>query len=134
MIKNSLPQAPLESIIFENERLYICLALYPLTKGHSIVVWKKEVPDLRNLSDDEYNYFMEIVDVVRDTLLDALHVEKVYLLYMDEVKHIHFHLVPRYDEQGMNVLAHNPEKTEDFSLVPALYEAFQKKLDARKIK
>jgi len=35
---------------------------------------------------------------------------------MDEARHVHWHLVPRYNEKGFDVFLHQPTKTEDFSL------------------
>jgi len=128
------PEPPPESIFYEDEWLYVCLALYPLTKGHSIVAWKKRVPDIKNLSDREYDYLMEIMDIARDVLIQTLQVEKVYLLYMDEIKQVHWHLVPRYNENGFNVFAHLPEKTSDFSLAPTLQKAFDERLKTRELR
>lgn len=130
---SSLPIPPRESIIYDNRWLYVCLASFPITKGHTVVVWKKDVSDLHDLSEREYNYLMEIVDVTRDALLQALGVEKVYLVYMDEVKHVHWHLVPRYNEEGFNVFAHEPKEASDFSLAPALQKTFTERLDTEQI-
>lgn len=130
----TLPIPPKESMLYEDEWLYVCLARFPLSRGHAVIVWKHAKEDLRELSDHEYDYLMEMVDVVRDALLRALGVEKVYLLYMDEAKQVHWHLVPRYDEQGMNVLAHTPEETTDFSLAPALAEAVLARKTQREIR
>jgi diadenosine tetraphosphate (Ap4A) HIT family hydrolase len=130
----SLPNPPLESIIYDNEWLYVSLALFPITKGHVVVVWKRYVPDLHDLSDSEYDYLMEIIDIARDILLKTLNVEKVYLMYMDEVKQVHWHLVPRYNEQGFNVFSHEPKETHDFSLAPELKKAFLERLQTREIK
>lgn len=132
--ENPLPEAPRESIIYEDEWLYVCLALYPITKGHTVVIWKNRIQDLRILSDSEYDYLMEILDIARDALLLALDVEKVYLIYMDEAKQVHWHLVPRYDEQGFNVLLHSPKKTNDFHLAPALRDAFLGRYQTRNIR
>ena len=116
-----LPVAPPESLIFDNDRVYVCLASYPLTHGHRVVVWKDEtIKDLSLLSCDQYDYLMNVVDVTRDTLLKVLNLEKIYLLYMDEVKQVHWHLIPRYDEQGINILAHIPKLITDFSLATEL--------------
>jgi len=112
-------------MIFEDEKLYVALATEPLTKGHTVVVWKQLVADLHLLSRADYEYLMDIVDVARNALLDVLHLEKVYLMYLDEVKQVHWHLVPRYDERGVNVLAHTPEATTDFSLGSSLRAAFR---------
>lgn len=131
---SSLPKPPPESIVYNDEWLYIALALFPITKGHAVVVWKKDLPDLHNLSDSEYDYLMEIVDTARDALLKTLNVEKVYLMYMDEIKQVHWHLVPRYNEQGFNVFSHEPKETDNFSLVPELKKAFIERLQTREIK
>ena len=45
------------------------LALFPMTLGHTIVVWKKEIPYLRDLTYKQYEHLMHIVDVTRDALL-----------------------------------------------------------------
>ncbi len=121
-----LPIPPSEAIIYEDDKLYVCLASYPLTIGHTIVVWKDQVEDLHLLSIKEYEYLMDIVDQVRDLLLNYLNVEKVYLLYMDEAKQVHWHLVPRYEEQGFNVLIHEPVLLEDFSLAGELKDYLSK--------
>ena len=119
-----LPIPPEESIIYENGKLYVCLAAEPLTKGHTIVVWKGGDKDINSLSCENYEYLMNMVDVARETLLAALGVEKVYLLYMDEAKHVHWHLVPRYNEKGFDVFSHEPKKTDDFSLVGKIKPVF----------
>jgi diadenosine tetraphosphate (Ap4A) HIT family hydrolase len=111
-----LPTPPAESYIFEDEKLYICLASFPLTKGHVIVAWKDDVSDLHLLNRDDYEHLMQAVDVARNALMESLGVEKVYLMYLDEVKHVHWHLVPRYEERGFNILLHSPAETKDFSL------------------
>ncbi len=121
----ALPIPSPAAMLFEDERLHVALAEYPITKGHTVVVWKKPVADLHLLDRADYDYLMEIVDTARNALLAVLHLEKVYLMYMDEAKQVHWHLVPRYEEKGMNVLVHTPERTTDFSLAPSLRAAFR---------
>jgi diadenosine tetraphosphate (Ap4A) HIT family hydrolase len=129
-----LPEAPKESIFYEDSWLYICLSFAPITKGHTIIAWKQPAPDLKILSDDEYDYLMEVVDVTRDALLKVLGVEKVYLIYMDEAKQVHWHLVPRYNEEGFNIFAHEAQRIDDFPLAPVLREAFLERRGTRNIR
>ena len=131
MNPDTLPEAPLASVIFENRLLYVCLAHYPLTKGHTIIVWKDPKADLHDLSDAEYAYFMAMLDITRDTLLEVLGVEKVYLIYLDEARHVHWHLVPRYNKKGYNVLMHKPVQSDDFSLVPEIKILLERKLSEK---
>jgi diadenosine tetraphosphate (Ap4A) HIT family hydrolase len=111
-----LPIPPKEAIIYEDEQLYICLASFPITRAHTVIVWKNDVEDIHLLSRKEYTYLMDMVDIARNMLLEKLEVEKVYLMYMDEVKQVHWHLIPRYKESGFNVLQHAPIETHDFSI------------------
>ncbi|HEX8993714.1 MAG TPA: HIT family protein [Candidatus Paceibacterota bacterium] len=122
---DTLPTPPKESIIYEDDRLYVCLASYPLAKGHTVVVWKDDVPDLNFLEREDYEYLMDTVESARNALLKALGVEKVYLVYMDETKHVHWHLVPRFIEEGFNVFLHEPSLASDFSLAPEIRKGME---------
>jgi len=120
---------PTEAIIYENDKLYVCLASYPLTKGHTIVAWKNDVDDIHLLHREEFLSLMEVVDEVRNALLKTLDIDKVYLIYSDEVNHVHWHLVPRYDEKGYNILTHTPGKISDFSLAQEIKNNLELHLD-----
>lgn len=111
-----LPDPKEKEIIFEDDRLYACLARYPKSKGHTVVVWKEDVEDLHLLSREEYEHLMDRTDEVRSAILETLDIEKVYMIYMDETKHVHWHLVPRFNEKGYNVLEHDPGEIEDLGL------------------
>ncbi len=111
-----LPKPFDNTIIYEDSKLYFCLAKYPIAKGHTVVVWKKSVSDLNLLSKKDYEYLMDKVDEVRNALIKTLKVKKVYLIYMDEANQVHWHLVPRYNKKGFDVFQHKPSKLTDFSL------------------
>jgi diadenosine tetraphosphate (Ap4A) HIT family hydrolase len=117
---NSLVNPNPSTVFYEDESVYACLAEYPITKGHSLVVWKKPVTDLHLLNPLEYKHLMQIVDKIRNVLMKALNVEKVYLMYMDEIKHVHWHLIPRYNKLGFNLLKHAPQKIKDYKLAEDL--------------
>lgn len=122
---DSLVSPNSSAIFYEDDFFYACLADYPLSKGHSIVVWKKPVTDLHLLNPKEYEYLMEAVEKVRDALMKTLKVEKVYLMYMDEIKHVHWHLIPRYNKFGFNILKHNPKKLQSYGLVEEIKTHFK---------
>ena len=118
----TFPKTKKEAVIYEDKKLYACLASHPIVKGHTIVVWKKPVKDLHLLSKKNYSYLMTKVDEVRNALLKTLKLKKVYLVYMDEANHVHWHLLPRYNEKGYDVFKHNPSKIKDFSLAKKVKE------------
>lgn len=105
-----------KTIIYEDQFLYVCLATYPITRGHVVIVWKEEITDLRRLVERDYDFLMDTVNAVRNAMLQALKIRKVYLIYMDEARHVHWHLVPRYNEKGYDVFLHKPIKISNFSL------------------
>ncbi|MDD5071529.1 MAG: HIT family protein [Patescibacteria group bacterium] len=111
-----LPKPYKNAIIYEDKKLYACLANEPITDGHTVVVWKDKVADLHLLTRKNYEYLMKRVNEIRNAMLKALGVEKVYLLYMDEAKQVHWHLVPRYGKTGFVNLLQKPGKIKDFSL------------------
>lgn len=111
------PKPKPKAIIYDDEKLYVCLATHPITRGHTVIVWKKDIKDLHFLTGRDYDYLMDTVNAVRNAMLKALKVKKVYLIYMDEAKHVHWHLVPRYNEEGYDVFSHKPKILKDFSLV-----------------
>ena len=113
-MKNNLPKPFKDAIIYEDNKLYACLANNPIISGHVVVVWKKDVTDLNLLSKNDY--VMDKVNDIRRAMIKTLKVKKVYLLYMDEVSHVHWHLIPRYKEIGMDVLMGKPGKIKDFTL------------------
>ena len=49
-MKSALPIPNEKSIIFQNKKLYVCLATYPITEGHTVIVWKKHAKDLHLLN------------------------------------------------------------------------------------
>lgn len=121
---NIIQETPKESIIFEDTRVLIALALRPLTRGHAIVIWKGGEEDINKLGVEDYEYLMDAARVTRESLLQFYGVEKVYLMYLDETKWVHWHLVPRYDEEGFNILKHDPQVLSDFKDMGVLIEVF----------
>lgn len=124
-MKPKLPKPNKKAIIYEDKKLYACLANYPVNRGHTVVVWKDDVSDLHFLSRRNYEYLMDRVDETRDALLKTLKIKKVYLIYMDEIKHVHWHLVPRYRETGYNVFLDKPKRIKDFSLAERIKKNLQ---------
>ena len=125
-----LPNPPSQAIIYKDKKVYAALASYPIVDGHIIVVWKKSVRDISLLSCKEYDYLMNVVDLVRDTMLKELKIKKVYLMYMDEIKHVHWHLIPRYNIKGFALLRHKPHHITKFSQSKKLQAAIQKSINS----
>jgi diadenosine tetraphosphate (Ap4A) HIT family hydrolase len=115
-MKTKLPKPFDKAIIYNDSKLYASLANEPIVEGHTVVVWKEKVTDLHLLTRKNYEYLMQRVNEIRNAMLKALKVKKVYLVYTDEVKQVHWHLVPRYSKMGFENLSQKPGKIKDFLL------------------
>lgn len=115
-MKNAFPKPFKNAIIYQDKNLYACLANKPIVSGHVVVVWKKPVRDLNLLNHRDYEYLMDRVNDIRRAMIKTLKVKKVYLLYMNEANHVHWHLVPRYNKLGIENLTGRTGRIKDFTL------------------
>lgn len=122
---NLIKQTPKDSIIFEDNRVVVALAFDRITEGHCVVIWKDGEEDLNKLNVEDYEYLMDVIDVTRNVLRRVYEVEKVYLMYLDESNWVHWHLVPRYNKKGFNVLNHKPVRINDFKDTDKLATIFK---------
>lgn len=82
-------------------------------KGRVIVAHKKHVSEIINLTAEERAGFIEDIARVSDAIHKAFGPEKVnYGAYGDTGCHLHFHLVPKYEDEFEwgGVFAMNPGK------------------------
>ena len=55
-MKKDLPPPKDGAVFYEDDKLYATLANFPITKGHTVIVWKRKVKDLHLLKKDEYKH------------------------------------------------------------------------------
>jgi histidine triad (HIT) family protein len=85
--------------IAEDENYYAFLDIFPLAKGHTLVIPKKEVDYLFDLDDETLaglNLFAKRVAKAIDKTIDCKRVGVVVLGL--EVPHAHIHLIPLNNE------------------------------------
>lgn len=83
-------------------------------KGRCVVAYNKHVNELFELEDKELELFMKDVTRVAATIKKTFFPDKVnYGAYSDTLKHLHFHLVPKYKDgySWGGVFEMNPQKT-----------------------
>lgn len=84
-----------KSLLYENDWLYVMLDDDWAVLGHSLVVWKKHVVNISDLSDAEWGTFSQKVREVESVLLSELNKEKSVILKSGGLlKHLHFHIYP----------------------------------------
>lgn len=93
----------------ENEQFYAFLDINPLAKGHTLVIPKREVDYIFDLTDQELadmQVFAKHVAIAIKKVLPCIKVGQAVLGL--EVPHAHIHLVPMQSEGDLNFA--NPKK------------------------
>lgn len=89
--------------VAEDDRHYAFLDISPVAPGHTLVIPKKEVSYLFDLSDEEYVSLQLFAKKVALAMKKALPCERIGVTVIGlEVPHAHIHLVPINKESDMN--------------------------------
>lgn len=82
-------------IIAETENCIAILDAFPIQKGHTLVIPKKEVNHFLSLETDLYQELMAFTQKVGLAVQKAIPCERVCLSIVGfEVPHVHVHLIP----------------------------------------
>lgn len=94
----------------ENEDFYAFLDINPLVKGHTLVIPKREVDYIFDLSDEELAAMQVFAKHVAIAIKKAFPCIKVGQAVLGlEVPHAHIHLIPMQSEKDM--LFNNPKQS-----------------------
>lgn len=86
--------------IAENEKFFAFLDIFPLKKGHTLVIPKQEVDYIFDLEDDLLQEYMLFAKKVSSAIEKAIPCKRIGMAVIGlEVPHAHIHLVP-LDELG----------------------------------
>ncbi|HSV76878.1 MAG TPA: HIT family protein [Bacteroidales bacterium] len=81
--------------IAEDDRYLAFLDINPLTKGHTLVIPKKETDYIFDMGDDEYQGLFLFAKKVANALNRVIACERIGIAVIGlEVRHAHIHLVP----------------------------------------
>jgi len=88
--------------VAENENYLAFLDIFPVAKGHTLVIPKKEVDYIFDLEDNLYAGLQLFAKKVAVGLKKAIPCEKVGVLVLGlEVPHAHIHLIPMQNEADL---------------------------------
>ncbi|MEZ0492361.1 HIT family protein [Kineococcus sp. TBRC 1896] len=102
--------APRARVLYRDERVVAFFPLDPATRGHTLVVPHRHVPDVRGLSRAEAHDLAEAVQRVAATIWAGVQPQGLNIIQSNgpaatqTVAHLHVHLVPRWDEDRMGLI------------------------------
>ena len=92
--------------VAEDERHFAFLDINPVHPGHVLVIPKKEVDYIFDLSDEEYSALMLFAKRVAKSIKQAIPCRNVGVTVIGlDVPHTHVHLVPMNEGADMNFCA-----------------------------
>lgn len=87
----------------ENEEFYAFLDINPITKGHTLVIPKREVDYFFDLSDEELSRMIVFSKRVARAIENVFPCKKVGMTVLGlDVPHAHIHLAPLQSEMDMD--------------------------------
>ncbi len=89
--------------VAENEYCFAFLDIFPLTKGHVLVVPKKEVDLIWDLEANDYSELMSFSNKIAKAINKSIPCERVAMTVIGlEVPHVHVHLIPINNANDIN--------------------------------
>jgi len=89
--------------ILENENFLAFLDIFPLAKGHVLVIPKKEIDCLFDISSDEYVELWKFAQQVAKAMDKVIDCKRIGVAVIGlEVPHAHIHLVPLNNVSDIN--------------------------------
>ncbi len=93
--------------VAEDDRHYAFLDINPVAPGHTLVIPKKEIDYIFDLSDEEYASLQLFAKKVAAAMKKTLPCKRVGVAVIGmEVPHAHIHLVPINKESDMDFTKH----------------------------
>lgn len=111
-------EPPENNVFYEDNFCCAWLVSEAVAEGHTIVALKEEITDINNIPLADYKVLAEIIYFVRDALIKVFKVDNVYILYINDRKRVHFHLIPRAKGgvEGLKLLTQAPHQLSDKEL------------------
>ncbi len=113
-------------IIYEDEYTMAFADIYPLMKGHTLVIPKRHFANIYEIDEETSSYLFKTTSKVAKRIKEVLRPDGINIHQSNEraagqeVFHIHIHIVPRYIGQKLFVF-HIDRKRVDHSHLRELF-------------
>lgn len=97
--------------IYEDDKVIAFLDIHPINPGHVLVVPKKQIDHLWDLSEEDYLHLWSVVRKVSAKVRETINPPRVGVLVEGfAIPHCHIHVIPFY--QGDDVKKHQDLNTQ----------------------
>lgn len=115
--------------VYEDEHVLAFLDIGPLSRGHTLVIPKERKAFLHELSDEQAAAVGRVLPRIARALLAATGASAYNVLQNNgaeahqAVFHVHFHLIPRFEEAGLEIGWRPGQLADGASLAAAIRAA-----------
>jgi histidine triad (HIT) family protein len=94
--------------IYENKYVLSFLDINPILKGHILVIPKKHFTNVLDTDDFYLSEVIKVVKLISNNIKQKLNCDGINILNASgkaaeqSVMHLHFHILPRYDNDKLN--------------------------------
>lgn len=98
------------TVLYEDDNFKAIMDISPASKGHVIILTRKHFENLFELEDKEAEKVIVIARKIATAMKKELNCDGINFLQNNgkaagqSVFHIHFHLIPRYKDDSINIL------------------------------
>ena len=95
--------------VYEDENVIAILDINPVSEGHTLIISKDHVADVFEMEAKTFNLFAGVVPRIARAIKDSMQAHGMNVLLNNRrcsgqlIPHIHFHLIPRKDSDGLGL-------------------------------
>lgn len=105
--------------VYETDQVLAFLDIKPVHKGHTLVIPKVAVKDIFTLGDEDAAHLMRAIVIVANAVKEVTGAPGVNVVSNNgsaagqEVFHLHFHIIPRFEKDEFHPLPHTVYENDD---------------------
>jgi len=106
-------------IIYEDDVVVAFLDIFPVNPGHTLIVPKQEVENMMQTSDEVLTHVMRVAKQIAPAILKTVGATDFNFTTNNGpaagqvIMHTHFHLIPRFVDDGYKMWGHKETTTEE---------------------
>lgn len=93
--------------IYEDDLVKVFLDINPNTNGHCLIIPKKHIVTIEEMDIELVTHILEVEKKIYRILKEKLNIEGLTIVQNNdlgqEVKHYHVHLIPRYQNDNLEI-------------------------------
>ena len=115
IINGEIPSAT----VFENDEFKVILDRFPSGEGHVLIIPKNHVANIFEIDEEQAGRLFSLAVKVSKVMKEVFGFENMNVLQNNgavagqSVFHFHMHLIPRYENDGINIKWNPTEPTDD---------------------